>query len=144
MIQQQPNIIRYRWSKDYPYKLPKVRYVKSDYDIYKVYKEDVDKPIDFSTFMKIMELCFRAAVSKAFDQKIVKIPYIGDIYLKYVRRRDGKPLMDYRKFKVLHHLTTFPRLKLSTKRKRFRNCAMYSVVASKQIKSFIFKKYVDD
>lgn len=143
MIVPQANIIRYKHTKEYSYQLPKSKYVKTDRDIYNVYKKDNAKAIDFFTFVSIIELCFKAAISKAFNEKIVKLPYIGDIYLKYVKRRDGRPLMDYRKFKVLHHLTTYPRLKLSTKRKRFRNCSMYGAAASKQMKSFIFKKYVD-
>lgn len=143
-LTQPKPIIKYKYIKEYTYKLPKVKYIKTDKDIYNVYKKDNPKAIDFFTFVSIIELCFKAALSKALDKQIVKLPFIGDIYLKYVKRKDGKPLIDYRRFKVLHHLTTFPRLKLDTKRKRYRNCNIYGAVASKQMKSFLFKKYIDN
>lgn len=141
-------ILRYKKSSEYTYNLPKVKYEKTDRDIYNVYKKTTKNPITFVVFMRIINECFKAAVSKCFDRVYVKVPYIGDIYFNFFKLREGRVIVDRTKLyherivKYLNNITHYPKLKLCTKNKRYRNSNIYTFYATKSMKSFIFKKYI--
>lgn len=143
-----PPIIRYKKISDFTYHLPKWTYTKTDKDIYAVYKQEVKNPLPYETFKLVIFELFKIGLTKLFPNNIWKVPYIGNLYYKYIKRRDGKKFIDYRKLEkgkpvvYFQHIDSTPRLYLCTKTKRYRNGKMYKLWATKPTKSFIFKKYV--
>lgn len=144
-----PPIIRYKKISDFTYNLPKWTYTKTDKDIYAVYKQEVKNPLPYETFKIVLLELFKTGLTKLFPNNIWKVPYIGNLFYKYVKKTNGRNLVDYRKLEkgkpivYFQHLDTFPRLSLCTKTKRYRNNKIYKLWASRKSRSIIFKKYID-
>jgi len=136
--------------EDFSYVPIKYKYVKTETDIYNLYKKTNKKPVTKAKYLEVMYVFFIEFIKHLVYNKRASVPYIGDFYLHYICRRWGKPLIDFRKLfskeKVdpfIHFTNKFPKLKWDSKNYRFRNVTFYMLKTSKLLRSKLFTTYID-
>ncbi len=141
---------KYPTSDDFSYVPVKYKYVKTETDIYHMYKKSVKKPVPKLKYLEVLGVFFLEFIKYLVYNKRASVPYIGDFYLHYVCRRWGKPLIDLRKVfsddrsdPTIHFTNKYPKLKWDSKNYRFRNVTFYMMKTTKLLRSKLFTTYID-
>lgn len=140
----------YPKQSDFKYKPIKLHYVKTETDLYNMYKKSSRNPVNKVKYLEVFEIFFVLLLKHLVDNHRAKLPHIGDLYLHYVKRRWGKKLIDLRKLfskeKVdpyIHFTNKFPKLKWDFRNYRFRNVNFYIFNPAKKTRSTLFHTYID-
>lgn len=140
---------------DYPhkdeltYKPPKYFYIKTDKDIYNLYKKESKKPVSYLVFIEIITLFITHLLKRTLSEPKVLLPYIGIISSKLVRRKFGKPIIDFSKLHSEGIITRvsftdkYPKFIFSKAGYRYRNAGFYECIGRKIVKSVLFKTHLN-
>lgn len=135
---------------DFSYVPVKYKYIKTETDIYHLYKKSHKTPVSKAKYLEVMTVFFIEFIKYLVYNHRGSVPYIGDFYLHYVCRPFGKKLVDLRKVfsgnqedPVIHFTNKFPKLKWDSKNYRFRNVTFYILKTTKVLRSKLFTTYID-
>jgi hypothetical protein len=131
------------------YRPPKYFYIKTDKDIYKLYKKESKKPVSYLVFLEIITLFITHLLKRTLSEPKVLLPYVGIISSKLVRRKFGKPIFDFSKayhegiVTKVSFTDKYPKLVFNKAGYRYRNAGFYELIPKKITKSVLFKTHLN-
>lgn len=140
--------MQYQHTDELNYKPPKYFYIKSDKDIYSVYKKESKKVVPYSVFIEVITMFITHLLKRTLSEPKVLLPYIGIISSKLVRRRFGKPIYDFSRAKegIINKVSftdKYPKLVFSKAGYRYRNAGFYELIPKHITKSILFKTHIN-